>query len=342
MQPKDCSFNETIRGLGMSDWLLNRSRKILVTGGSGFIGSHLVDLLCEKGHRVRVADRHVPYRGDVGYMRTDLSWLGDAMKATEGIDVVYHLAARISVDESLDLVRQYFHDNLMSTVNVCLAAQRSHVKRFIYISSCEVYGNVAEGKADEQYPCNPTSPYAASKYSAERAAIACCTSSNIPIIVLRPFNTFGERQKAFRAGSVIPTFILQAIHDKALQIHGDGLQTRDYLYVKDIVQAMAKTSELSLKTLQDEHWMNPLILNIASGTEQSILGLAQKIVALVGSGYISHVSNPRKTAQLVRSVGNAELAQHLLNWKPSISFDTALQQVVKYYRRHASTASLFR
>ena len=125
-----------------------------------------------KDYEVTVLDRLIPLSSEVKWIEGDLRWVGDCDKAVRGVDAVFHLAARISVDESLDYVYEYFNDNILSTLNIMRAAKRHGVQRFIYTSTCEVYGDVAKGKADETYPCNPTSPYAASKYAAERAALA--------------------------------------------------------------------------------------------------------------------------------------------------------------------------
>lgn len=299
--------------------------KILVTGGSGFIGSHLVDLLLDKGHQVSVVDGHPVKNKNAEWIDGDLRWIGDCDKAVEGKDIVFHLAARISIDESIDRVLHYFNDNYLSTINICMSCKKYDIKRLVDISSCEVYGNVPKGKADESNPCNPTSPYAASKYAAERSAIAFCNSFNIPITVIRPFNVFGERQKAFRGGSVIPTFIQLALHNKPLIIHGDGNQIRDYLYVKDTVGLLALTLERELG--------NTEILNVASGKGRTIKDIAEKIVRYTKSNSkLEFINDPRGKAQMLRSVGNSSRARTLLGWKPIYDFDLALKKTIEFYK----------
>jgi nucleoside-diphosphate-sugar epimerase len=300
--------------------------KVLVTGGSGFIGSHLVDSLAEKGYDTRVMDRHPPKNENVEWSDGDLRWMGDCDKATKDVDVVFHLAARISVDESLDYVWHYFNDNYLTTVNLCSASLKNKIKRLIFASSCEVYGDINEGMVgDENQPCDPISPYAASKYASERAAVAFCQSFALPLTVIRAFNTFGERQRPFRAGSVIPTFILMALQNKNINIHGDGNQVRDYTYVKDVVDAYLLSLEKNLGDLE--------IFNIASGIPRTVNEIAHKVINHSESkSKITYADDPRGKAQIRRSVGCAEKARKVLGWKPKYDFDESLKGVIKYYK----------
>jgi len=283
-----------------------------------------VDLLLSKGYNVTVLDRLVPHTSEVKWIDGDLRWVGDCDRAVRGVDAVLHLAARISVDESLDYVHEYFYDNLLSTINLIRAVKQHGVSRFIYTSTCEVYGDVNEGKADETYPCNPTSPYAASKYAAERAVLAYGRSYGLNVTVIRPFNAFGERQKAFRAGSVIPTFILLALRGKPLTVHGDGSQMRDYVYAKDIAEAHVRVLE--------ENPPNLTIFNVATGNGITIREIAEKISARINNAEIKFVKDPRGEAQLRRSVGDGSKIKRLLGWSPQWTFDKALDRVVDYYK----------
>jgi UDP-glucose 4-epimerase len=297
--------------------------KVLVTGGSGFIGTHLVDLLIKKGYQVRVLDRRVPKVSGVEWMEGDLRWLGDCDRAVRGVDAVMHLAARISVDESLDFVWEYFNDNLMATINIFHASITRGVNRIIFTSSCEVYGNTPPTGAREDHPCNPTSPYAASKYAAERAALAFKhVFPHLKLTILRPFNTFGEWQRPFRAGAVIPTFILSALQNKPLVIHGKGDQTRDFLYVKDIALAHVLALEKEIEG----------IFNIASGVPRTIISVAEAIVKRLGMGRIEFQPDPRGGAQVQTSVGNAENFMKASGWKPEHDFEKALDEVVRWYK----------
>lgn len=300
-----------------------------------FIGSHLVDALIAKGYETTVLDRHPPKNKDAEWYDGDLRWIGDCDKATKDVDAVFHLAARISVDESLDYVWHYFNDNYLTTVNICSAAQKNNVKRLIVASSCEVYGNIEENMVgDENHPCNPTSPYAASKFAGERAAIAFCQSFDVPLTVIRSFNVYGERQRAFRAGSMIPTFIFLALQNKPITIHGDGLQSRDYTYVKDVADAYVLALEKSPSDLE--------IFNIASEVPRTVNEIARKIVDYAGSeSEIVHTDDPRGKAQLRRSVGCAEKARRILGWKPKNGFNETLKMLIKFYGANSNTEQMF-
>ena len=300
--------------------------RVLVTGGSGFIGTHIVEELQTRGHKVKVFDRRVPKAEGVEWLDGDLRWGGDCDRAVRDTDAILHLAARISVDESLDYIWHYFNDNLMSTVNLFMAAAKHKVNHVLFTSSCEVYGETPKSGATEDAPCDPTSPYAASKYAAERAALTFKrVHPELRLAVLRPFNTFGEWQKPYRAGAVIPTFILEALKNQSLRIHGDGEQTRDFVYVKDIAKAHVDVLEKDREG----------IFNIASGRARSINSVAESIVELVGKGRIEHVPDSRKGAQLLYSVGDATRIAEATGWKPKYEFAPTLKKVVRWYESNS-------
>ena len=277
---------------------------------------------------MRVFDRRVPRSGEVEWLDGDLRWLGDCDRAVRNTDAIMHLAARISVDESLDYIWQYFNDNLMSTVNLFLAAAKQGVNHVIFTSSCEVYGETPETGATEEAPCNPTSPYAASKYAAERAALTFKrVHSDLKLAVVRPFNTFGEWQKPYRAGAVIPTFIMEALKGGSLRIHGDGNQTRDFVYVKDIAKAQVEILEKGSEG----------IFNIATGKARSVNSIAETVVKLAGKGKVVHVEDARKGAQLQYSVGDSSKLRKATGWKPTRDFEPALKEVLKWYEVNGRT-----
>ncbi len=296
--------------------------RVLVTGGSGFIGTHIIQELQSRGHQVKVFDRRVPKVEGVEWLDGDLRWGGDCDRAVRNTDAILHLAARISVDESLDYIWHYFNDNLMSTVNLFMAAAKHKVNHIIFTSSCEVYGETPKTGATEEAACNPTSPYAASKYAAERAALTFKrVHPELKLAVLRPFNTFGEWQKPYRAGAVIPTFILEALKNKTLKIHGDGKQTRDFVYVKDIAKAQVDVLEKEREG----------IFNIASGQSRTINSVAEDVLKLVGKGSVEHVPDVRKGAQLLYSVGDSTKITKATGWKPNHQFEPTLKRVVEWY-----------
>jgi len=301
--------------------------KVLVTGGSGFIGTHITQELLDRGHVVKVFDRRVPKVSGVEWLDGDLRWGGDCDRAVRNMDAVMHLAARISVDESLDYIWHYFNDNLMTTVNLFMAAAKHGVNHIVFTSSCEVYGETPRSGATEDQACNPTSPYAASKYAAERAALTFRrVHPKLKLAVLRPFNTFGEWQKPYRAGAVIPTFILEALNNRTLMIHGDGRQTRDFVYVKDIAKAQVDVLEKQREG----------IFNIASGRARTINSVADLVVKEVGRGTIEHVQDVRKGAQLLYSVGDSSLIRKSTGWRPTHQFEGTLRRVIGWYKDNRS------
>jgi nucleoside-diphosphate-sugar epimerase len=303
--------------------------KVLVTGGSGFIGTHVIEELQSRGHTVKVFDRLVPKVKNVEWLDGDLRWAGDCDRAVRNTDAILHLAARISVDESLDYIWHYFNDNLMSTVNLFMAAAKHEVNHILFTSSCEVYGETPRSGATEESPCNPTSPYAASKYAAERAALTFKrVHPDLKLAVLRPFNTFGEWQKPYRAGAVIPTFILEALKGRSLKVHGDGNQTRDYVYVKDIARGHVDVMEKEGEG----------IFNIATGRARTINSIAKSVVEMVGKGTIEHVPDTRKGAQLRYSVGDATKIESLTGWKPASRFEPTMRRVIEWYRSNEPLA----
>ena len=296
--------------------------KVLVTGGSGFIGTHIVEELLTRGHEVKVFDRRVPKVQGVEWLDGDLRWLGDCDRAVRGTDAILHLAARISVDESLDYIWHYFNDNFMSTVNLFMAAAKHEVNHIIFTSSCEVYGETPKTGAKEEAPCNPTSPYAASKYAAERAALTFTrVHPGLKLAILRPINTFGQWQKPNRAGAVIPTFVLDALKGKPLRVHGEGKQVRDYVYVKDIARAHVDVLEKGREG----------IFNIATGRARTINSIAEAVVRLTGRGSFEHVPDSRKGAQLQYSVGDATKIGKAAGWKPRSLFEPTLKKVIRWY-----------
>ena len=278
---------------------------------------------------MKVFDRRVPKVKDVEWLDGDLRWGGDCDRAVRGTEAVLHLAARISVDESLDYIWHYFNDNLMSTVNLFMAAAKHKVNHILFTSSCEVYGETPKSGATEEAPCNPTSPYAASKYAAERAALTFKrVHPELRLAVLRPFNTFGEWQKPFRAGAVIPTFILEALNGHTLKVHGEGKQTRDFVYVKDIARAQADVLEKEREG----------IFNIASGRSRSVNSIAEMIVKQIGKGAIEHVPDARQGAQLLYSVGDSTKIEKATGWRPTHEFEPTLRKVIAWYQANGPLA----
>lgn len=311
---------------------------ILVIGGCGFIGSHLVEELLQRGNEVRVVGcrchlenlQHIygkfkSIRGDI----RDKDFIDSIIDAdTEGI---VHLAALINVDQSIQSPELFFGTNVMATVNIMEAARKRNIPKLLYMSTCEVYGNIPQGKADESQPTNPRSPYAASKFAAERYILAYSYTYDRPkIAIIRGFNQYGPRQSARQGGAVIPKFITKLLSGQKIQVHGDGSQTRDYVYVKDTVKGIADAFEKSLS--------NGEVMNLATGIEISIGEIAVAICKLAGKEPEKQIEFVRdRPGQLMRSCGDYSKAKRLLGWEPTISFDQGLPLTFDWYSKRSAS-----
>lgn len=307
---------------------------ILVTGGCGFIGSHLVEELIQRGHEVSVLGW--PYqlenletvKGRFKYIRGDIRDK-DVIDRAIGADVegILHLAALINVDQSIQSPELFIDTNVIATVNIMETARIRNISKLLYMSTCEVYGNVLQGKADEDHKANPRSPYAASKFAAERYLLAYAATYDKPnIVIIRGFNQYGPRQNAGQHGAVIPKFITSLLSDRKIQVHGDGSQTRDYVYVKDTVRGIADAFEESIP--------NGEVINLATGVETSIRDIAVATCKLAGKKpdeYLEFVKD--RPGQLIRSCGDSGKAKRLLGWEPTIPFEQGLSLTFEWYLR---------
>ena len=219
--------------------------KILITGGAGFQGSHLVDRCVEAGHEVTILSTHsTEAQRNISSSVQDSAVIWGSIsdpelveKSTRDHEVVIHLAARINVDESIHAPHDYLLTNVIGTFNV-LEGVRKHGCRLIYGSSCEVYGSPASpGPINENADLRPHSPYAASKASADRLCFAYWKTYGIDVTIARPCNIYGPRQKGGIGGAVIPIFVERALGNQPLVVYGSGSQRRQYMHVDDLVSA---------------------------------------------------------------------------------------------------------
>jgi len=307
---------------------------ILVIGGCGFIGSHLVEELLQRGNKVTVVGFHChlenlahlegKYKSIRGDIR-DKDFIDSVIDAD--VEGILHLAALINVDQSIQSPKLFFHTNVMATVNIMEAARKRNVPKLLYMSTCEVYGNIPRGKADETHPTNPRSPYAASKFAAERYLLAYSYTYDKPrIAIIRGFNQYGPRQSAGQTGAVIPKFITKLLRSQKIQVHGDGNQTRDYVHVKDTVRGIANAFGKSLP--------NGEVINLATGVETSIKDIAVATCRLAGRDpqkYVEFVED--RPGQLLRSCGDYSKAERLLSWQPTVPFEKGLSLTFEWYSK---------
>jgi UDP-glucose 4-epimerase len=297
----------------------------LVTGAAGFIGSALANRLAREGHQVRGLDdlsAGDPARlePNVLFTRGDVIDRPKLWTLLQDVDSVFHLAARVSVPESVLYPREYNTVNVGGTVSVMEAMRDVGVKRVVLISSGAVYGDQAEQPLTEQTPPEPASPYAVSKLAAEFYVRTIGALWGIETVVLRVFNTYGPGQPLPAAHPpVIPHFLRQTARGGTLVIHGKGLQTRDFIYIDDVVEAMVAAATAPSIDRQ--------VINIGSGTETSIRTLAQSVIEAVGEGaewmYLED-QDPGSS----RMCADISLARKKLGYQPRVSLQEGLGLMV--------------
>lgn len=309
------------------------NKKILVTGASGFIGSHLSDRLSQANELVLVDDFSVGPRenldaagrlGNVQIVEADITDPERMRALCEGIDVVFHLA--ISCLRT-SLGRPYMsHDiNAGGTLSVCLAARDREVSRVVYVSSSEVYGTAQSVPMSESHPCDPMTVYGASKMAGELYALACFRTYGLPVSVVRPFNTYGPREpyRGQRA-EVIPRFILQLERGHAPVVYGDGTQTRDFTFVEDTVQGMLQVAELDDAMGE--------VINVAYGQEASILRIAELLCRIMGRDAAEVVHDAPRPGDVDRHFADISKARRLFGFDPRVDLETGLARTVEWFR----------
>ncbi len=311
-------------------------RRVLVTGAGGFIGSHLTEKLVELGATVR-AFVHYNALGSAGWLSD--SPLRDQMEvfagnivdrdsvttAVAGQDVVFHLAALIAIPYSYHAPASYVQTNIVGTLNVLQASRGTGVERIVHTSTSEVYGTARQVPINEAHPLQGQSPYSASKIGADKMAEAFYRSFDLPVVTVRPFNTFGPRQSA---RAVIPTIITQHLQGETVRL-GSLEPTRDLNFVSNTVDgfvAAAACKEAIGRTI-----------NLGSGREISIGALAQLIGQAIGKPIQIETDEKRirpKESEVERLLGDNTLARTLLQWEPAVTLEDGLARTIEWIRRH--------
>jgi UDP-glucose 4-epimerase len=302
--------------------------KILVTGGAGFIGSSLANHLVSLGHRVRVIDDLSA--GDpavldnaVAFTRGDVRDIPKLWTLLKDVEVVFHLAARVSVSESILYPVEYNEVNAGGTVSLMTAARDAGVRRVVLASSGTVYGEQEEQPVRETAVVRPPNPYAVSKIASEYYVSALGALYDIETVMLRIFNAYGPGQAVPPSHPpVIPHFVGQALRGSTPTVFGSGRQTRDFIHIGDVVNALTTAG------LADE--VNGLIINIGTGQEVSINELLKKIENLLGRRVIS-LHNPSQSGGVSRLVAETKLAKKALGFEAKVSIDQGLRLMLKHY-----------
>ena len=316
-----------------------RGKRVLVTGAGGFIGSHLVERLVDLGATTRAYVHynamnshgwleHSPVQRDIEVVAGDVCDPDSVRHAMTGIDVVFHLAALIAIPYSYRAPRSYVRTNIEGTLNVLQAAQELGVERLVHTSTSEVYGTARYVPIDEAHPLRGQSPYAASKIGADQIAEAFHCSFGVPVVTVRPFNTFGPRQSE---RAVLPTIISQCLAGQAVKL-GNIRPTRDLTFVADTVEGFvlaASAPDAVGKTL-----------NLGSGREISIGDLAQAIAGIVGRPLTIESDEDRfrpDASEVMRLLADNSLAKKVLGWQPSVGLETGLVRTVEWMKANPTT-----
>lgn len=309
-------------------------RKILVTGAAGFIGSNLAEDLVKEGHSVKIIDDFSS--GNVNNIRGLFNYKDFKMirgsvtnkelvaKASLGTDVIFHLAAQVHVDRSIIEPRHTFEVNTLGTLNVLDAALENDIELVVYASTSEVYGSAKRVPMSEDHPLNPASPYAASKAAADRLCFSYYNTYKLPVVIVRCFNTYGPRQRDTGYAAAIPKFLRRALSGMPPVIYGDGKQTRDYMYVKDAVNAY----KLVMKSYKN---VLGKAVNFGTGKEITIQELASTILGLCGKRMKPIHVAPR-TGEVKRLCADISLAKKELNFRPKYTIKTGLKEFHKWYK----------
>ena len=301
----------------------------LVTGGAGFIGSHLVEALVKDGARVRVLDDFSTGRrenlagvaGQIELIEGDVSDPKVAQRAVTGCDYALHLAAVASVQASLEEPRRVHRVNVDGTLNVLEAARQNGTRCVILASTTALYGDHTALPLREELPPRPLSPYAASKATGEAYCSAFHASYGLPTVALRFFNVYGPRQDPTNPYSgVISIFAKRMSQGKRPTIYGDGEQTRDFVYVADVVRAI-------LLACEREEAIGG-VFNVAGGVQTSILHLATALNQVLDTD-LAPIFAPARAGEVRFSQGDASWAQEVLGWKAQVSLREGLSQLIE-------------
>lgn len=316
------------------------NRTVLVTGAGGFIASHLVERLVRDGAKVRAFVRYNA-RADAGLLRfidpkiyEELEIIPGDLRDTEmihaaakGVDSIFHLGALIAIPYSYDHLREVVETNVMGTLNVLLAARDMNVRRVIQASTSEVYGTAQYAPIDEKHPLQAQSPYAASKIGADKISESLYHSFNLPVITLRPFNTYGPRQSA---RAIIPTIITQVLTRDEVRL-GSLDPVRDFTFVSDTVDGFFKAA-VADDVVGEE-------INLGTGQMISIAELADLIFDLVGkrSKIVTDSQRLRPpTSEVFKLQSNNTKARQRLGWSPRVPLREGLQQTIDWISQHLS------
>jgi UDP-glucose 4-epimerase len=295
---------------------MSANRIALVTGGAGFIGSHMVDLLLERGYQVRVIDNLVGGRLDnlsrhrsdsrLAFTRGDITAVAPDDPLLDGVEHVFHFAGIGDIVPSIDRPFEYMHTNVLGTVRMLEAARRARVRKFVYAASSSCYGIADQVPTTENAAICPEYPYALSKYQGEQAVLHWGKVYRLPVVSLRIFNAYGPRSRTTGAyGAVFGVFLAQKLAGKPFTVVGDGTQRRDFIFATDLARAFLLAAESDV---------SGEIFNVGAGNPQSV----NRLVELLG-GDVVHI--PRRPGEPDCTWADISRIRDRLGWSPTVSFE---------------------
>lgn len=297
----------------------------IVTGGAGFIGSHLVESLLVDGHEVTVLDNfstgrpenldHIKLNPNLSVHKVDIAKFETILPFFEGVDWVFHVAALADIVPSIEHPLVYYRSNVDGTVNVLEASRRHGVKRLVYTASSSCYGIPDTYPTPESADIRPQYPYALTKYLGEQCVMHWCQVYKIPSVSLRLFNVFGPRSRTSGTyGAVFGVFLAQKLHQKPFTVVGDGSQTRDFIFVTDVARALVMAAD---------SWICGEIVNVGSGQAYSI----NRLVELMG-GEVVYV--PKRPGEPDCTHADTTKVKELLGWTPQVSFEEGVATMLEH------------
>jgi len=307
----------------------------LVTGGAGFIGSNIVDYLLKEGYFVRVLDnlssgkrinlKEAKMNKNFEFIKGDIRDYKTCCKATNGIDCVLHQAALLSVPKSMDDPYSYNDVNISGTLNMLNASKFNKTRRFVLASSSSVYGETNVFPEREDSLPKLISPYALSKLASEYYCRIFSENYNLETVCLRYFNVFGPRQNMDDEYSVvIPKFINMMLSDKQPSVHGDGKQSRDFVFIDNVVEANILAAT--------KNGLKCEVVNVANNKDIPILKLVQILNQIMGKS-IKPLFTPKRLGDVQKTLADISLAEKVLGFKPVVDFETGLSLTVEWFKK---------
>ena len=321
--------------------MIDKNKPVLVTGADGFIGSHLVELLLAKGFNVRALCQYNSFNywgwlEDIHNERLEVV-CGDVRdpnfcrEICNGVGTVFHLAALIAIPYSYVAPDSYVDTNIRGTLNMCQAARDMNVDRIIVTSTSEVYGTAQYVPIDEKHPRQPQSPYSATKIGADAIAKSFYNAFDLPLVIARPFNTYGPRQSA---RAIIPTIIGQIAKGERQIKVGDLTPTRDFNFVADTARGFVALAEAPDEVLGRD-------INIATGTEVSMKTTLETIAALMNAD-VEYITDPQRLrpskSEVFRLCGDNTLITTLTGWRPKWDLERGLRATIDWFSKPENLA----